>query len=128
VIVEVFPYIKAALDDETLHDKALGYYIDALPGLMSEMKKRTGLRGSDAGRCTHELWAMIRDVVDLPQDPIGRLTRLDLGSLYGAHMAALFKAGFERTRSRRLLPGRQMPRRLAVRERARRARIRGPRV
>lgn len=53
------------------------------------------IRGSDAGRCVRELWAELHDKIDLEVDFITQATRFDIGTLYGAWLAAILKATLE---------------------------------
>lgn len=92
---EVWPYIKAAIDDDDLHDLAWDYTAAAIPTLKRDAKRRRGgLRGSDAGRCVLEVCGDIHELAER-FDAETVFSRLDIGSLYGAHAASLFKAGFE---------------------------------
>lgn len=92
---EIWPYVKAAMDNDNLHDLAWDYTAAAIPTLKREAKRRRGgLRGSDAGRCVLEVCGDIHELSER-FDAETAFSRLDLGSLYGAHAASLFKAGFE---------------------------------
>lgn len=94
-VIEIWPYIEKALADEKLHDLAFDYLLEAIPGLKRDAKERRGtVRGSDAGNCVLAVHADLQGLSD-PFPPEVMLTRLDLGSLYGAHIASLFKAGYE---------------------------------
>lgn len=96
MIIEIWPYLEKAIMDDELYDLAWQYTADAIPALMRKAKQRRGtVRGSDAGNCVLAVHADIQGLCE-PFPPEVMLTRLDLGSLYGAHIASLFKAGYEK--------------------------------
>lgn len=78
------------LEDARAHHSAIAAAVlsrnhDRVPGQ---------LRISDAGSCQRELWAKNLGLLDIPEDAKSSL-RMDNGSLFGAWVACLLKAGIE---------------------------------
>ena len=93
--VDVWEHVSHALATPRLHDMAWTYLGEALPALKQVAKQRNGtVRGSDAGRCALEVYGDIHGK-NAPFEAEVLLSRLDIGSIYGAYIAALFKAGYE---------------------------------
>lgn len=55
-----------------------------------------GLRISDAGSCSLALWAKVNGELTIARDPMTSLSRLDAGSIFGAYLGRLYKAGCAR--------------------------------
>ena len=53
------------------------------------------LSASSAGSCSLELWAKLNHKMDLPEDRMSQLLKMDGGTSYGARIAALFAVGYE---------------------------------
>jgi hypothetical protein len=54
------------------------------------------LSASSAGKCVLDVWAYLHDRYDLPENRETELAKMDGGTLYGARIAALFAAGYEK--------------------------------
>lgn len=92
---DIWAFIKYALDEPSLKRAARDRLAPLVAGLFHHDDHRTTVRASDAGRCRLELWAYLHDACDIPEDRVGELTRMDIGSLYGAWCAALFATAYE---------------------------------
>ena len=53
------------------------------------------LSASAAGSCSLELWAKLNGKLDLAEDYVGQVLKMDGGTMYGARIAALFAVGYE---------------------------------
>lgn len=82
-------------DPEVRRNAAAIYAKSSKAALENEHSRKTPIRVSDAGRCVRELWAEINGFQDIPVDLATQLTRFDLGTLYGAWLAAVLKATLE---------------------------------
>lgn len=93
----VVGFLRTALADKDMRYRARQSLFFALEGgLLGEQTRSVekGLRLSDAGSCSLELWYKLRDQLDLPIDPIDmQLTRFDYGTLTGAWVGALVAEG-----------------------------------
>jgi len=93
----VVGYLRTALADKAMRDRARVSLMEALAnGLLGEQTRSVekGLRLSDAGSCSLELWYKLRDELDLPLDVIDmQLCRFDTGTLFGAWVGALVAEG-----------------------------------
>ena len=94
---DVLAAIERRCSDPEIRSIAAAHYaITAPAALANDHSRKPGtIRASDAGRCVREVWADVHDKFDLPQDAITQLSRFDLGTLYGAWLAALLKATLE---------------------------------
>jgi hypothetical protein len=88
--------IETALRTPELLERAQAYHAEIASSVLSRNHDREPgkLRISDAGACSRELWAKMNGKLDLPEDPKS-LLRMHNGSLFGAWMACLLKAGLE---------------------------------
>jgi hypothetical protein len=93
----VVGYLRTALVDNEMRARARRNMQTALAGgLLGEQTRslEKGIRVSDAGSCSLELWYKIREKFDLPIDPIDmQLTRFDFGTMLGAWVGALVAEG-----------------------------------
>lgn len=53
------------------------------------------LSASAAGACVLEKWASLHEKLDLPEEYMMQVIKMDGGTMYGARLAALFSVGFE---------------------------------
>jgi len=90
----IWDLISKALADDDMRAEAATRFRSA-SDLLGPKDASEGIRVSDSGRCRLELWASLHDKFDLPQDPEVLLTRFDIGTLYGAWIAALFAVSLE---------------------------------
>jgi hypothetical protein len=99
VAEEIKSAIETALRTPELLERAQAYHAEIASGVLSRNHDREPgkLRISDAGACSRELWAKMNGKLDLPEDPKS-LLRMHNGSLMGAWMACVLKAGLEEDR------------------------------
>ena len=95
---EILSAIERGCLDPEIRGIAAGYYASAAAtALGNDHSRKPGtIRASDAGRCVRELWADLHGKLDLPQDASTQLSRFDIGTLYGAWLAAILKATLEK--------------------------------
>ncbi len=91
--VDIRSAIKAAYSDPQADALAWSLTAKACEHLATApLEGRKTLGGSDCGGCVLEKWAGFQGLL-APFDLQTRLTRLDLGTLFGARMAGLLAAG-----------------------------------
>jgi hypothetical protein len=95
-MIDIRAAIEKTLTDAELLSRAQFYHSEIAGEVLSRNheRKNGGLRASDAGSCSLELWADINGKLDIPESPKG-LLRMNNGSLVGAWLACLLKAGLE---------------------------------
>lgn len=93
---DVIAAIERGCLDPKIRAVAAQHYAASAQALGNDHSRKPGtIRASDAGRCVRELWAEIHQKSDIPQDSVTILSRFDMGTLYGAWLAALLKATLE---------------------------------
>jgi hypothetical protein len=101
---EIRAAIENALRDDALLQRAREYHAEIAGDVLLRNHERApgSLRISDAGSCSLELWAKLNDKLDIPEEPKSFL-RMNNGSLMGAWLACLLKAGLEKAHDWRTL-------------------------
>lgn len=93
--VDVVRWMKVACEDRRLHAQVFLHTSDAIRKLAMTEWEEGRLHASDLGGCSAATRARMLGLLDIPFPFQVQLTRLDLGAIYGAHMAAMFKVGWE---------------------------------
>lgn len=91
---DVVAAIERGIQDPAVRREAAVIFAEtSQAALANEHNREPGkVRTSDAGRCSLELWAELHGKQDVDVDVATQLTRFDIGTIYGAWLAAVLKA------------------------------------
>src|SRR6185437_13395263 len=98
MISDAVARIRQAATDPDLRAAAIVRWNAVVPSLLTphdEREPALSLRVSDAGECVRKLWNKLHDNAE-SIDPDTQISRFDIGTVYGAWLAALLAASLER--------------------------------